>query len=58
MPDWVLNWSKESLIFIAILTSIAVFLLKVPLRQAILVDFGYMIVALPFAWSTRKRPRQ
>ncbi|MFC6181813.1 hypothetical protein [Lactiplantibacillus daowaiensis] len=55
MPDWVLNWSKESLIFITILTVIAVGLLKVPLRQAIIVDFAYMVIALPFAWSTRKR---
>ncbi|WP_199774960.1 hypothetical protein [Lactobacillus sp. CBA3606] len=55
MPEWLLNWSQESLIFIVVLTFVAVILLKLPLRTAILVDFGYMIMAFPFAWQKRHR---
>ncbi|WP_199774937.1 hypothetical protein [Lactobacillus sp. CBA3605] len=55
MPQWLLNWSQESLIFIVVLTFVAVVLLKLPLRTAILVDFGYMIMVFPFTRKKRHR---
>ncbi|KRO28535.1 hypothetical protein [Lactiplantibacillus fabifermentans] len=50
LPDWLLNWSRECLIFITILTLVSVILLQVPLRETLIVDFVYMVVAFPFAW--------
>ncbi|MFD1421454.1 hypothetical protein [Lactiplantibacillus songbeiensis] len=58
MPQWVLDWSKESLIFIVVLTFVTVVLMKIDLRQAILVDFGYMILALPLAYRNRNRRKK
>ena len=58
MPEWLLRWSQGALTFIVILTLVSVLLLNVPLKEAILVDFIYMLVTLPFTWYREHRKQQ
>ncbi|CAJ1230215.1 MULTISPECIES: hypothetical protein [Lactiplantibacillus] len=50
LPEWVLRWSQSALTFIVVLTLVSVFLLQIPLKETILVDFAYMLLTLPAAW--------
>ena len=50
MPEWLLRWSQSALTFVVVLTLVSVGLLAVPLKEAILVDFAYMLFTFVFAW--------
>ncbi|MFB9768939.1 hypothetical protein [Lactiplantibacillus modestisalitolerans] len=57
MPDWVLRWSQAALTFIVVLTFVSVVLLKVSLKEAIAVDFLYMLVTFPLTWYRERRKK-
>lgn len=50
MPEWLLRWAQSALTFVVILTFVSVVLLNVPLKEAILVDFAYMLLTLTIDW--------
>lgn len=50
MPEWLLRWAQSPLTFVVVLTFVSVVLLNVPLKEAILVDFAYMLLTLAFDW--------
>lgn len=50
MPEWLLRWAQSALTFVVVLTFVSVVLLNVPLKEAILVDFAYMLLTLAFDW--------
>ncbi|MDV0430946.1 hypothetical protein RXV91_08700 [Lactiplantibacillus sp. DA1] len=50
MPEWLLRWAQSALTFVVVLTFVSVVLLNVPLKEAILVDFAYMLLTLTIDW--------
>ena len=50
MPEWLLRWAQSAPTFVVVLTFVSVVLLNVPLKEAILVDFAYMLLTLAFDW--------
>ncbi|MGQ2382157.1 hypothetical protein ACT543_05780 [Lactiplantibacillus plantarum] len=50
MPEWLLRWAQSALTFVVVLTFVSVVLLNVPLKEAILVDFAYMLLTIAFDW--------
>ena len=50
MPEWLLRWEQSALTFVVVLTFVSVVLLNAPLKEAILVDFAYMLLTLAFDW--------
>ncbi|SPE07922.1 hypothetical protein LAP8965_01931 [Lactiplantibacillus plantarum] len=56
MPEWLLRWAQSALTFVVVLTFVSVVLLNVPLKEAILVDFAYMLLTLAFDWYRSRHP--
>ncbi|ASG80102.1 hypothetical protein [Lactiplantibacillus pentosus] len=55
MPEWLLRWSQSALTFVIVLTVVSAGLLGVPLKEAILVDFAYMLITFLIAWRRKDR---
>jgi len=58
MPEWLLRWSQSALTFVLVLTLISVVLLNIPLREAIVVNFAYMLVTFILAWYRSRKQQQ
>jgi len=58
MPEWLLRWSQSALTFVIVLTLISVVLLNIPLKEAIVVNFAYMLVTFALAWYRSRKQQQ